>query len=127
MEKFDLDGVVVDAAALPLAALDAVELVGLAHLRAHEAVVGDFAVGHPDREDRAAGDAALEPGLAALPAPAGINELAVVDLRALHQERPDAGPEGVLDAQVMQMERSCCPSRRWPRAVAGRAGSGRRW
>ena len=61
------EGVVMNAAARPLSAFEAVELVGLARLRADEAVVGDFAITHPNREDGAAGDPALDPRLAALP------------------------------------------------------------
>ena len=100
-----LDRVVVDPAALPLAHLDPVELVLLVHLGAQEAVVGDLAVLHPDREDRAAGDAALDAGdAAALPAAAGVDELAVVDLRALHREGADAGPQDVLHAHMVEVQ-----------------------
>ncbi len=98
-----LDGVVVDAAALALTDFDAIELAGFVFQRADKAVVGDFAVGHPDGEDRSASDASLDALLAAFPAPAGVDEFTVMDLRALHEKRAHAGPETIPHAQVMQM------------------------
>src|SRR6185295_3710794 len=104
------EGVVMDAAALSLTALDPVELVRGPHLSAREPVVGNLRIGHPDREDGTAGDPSLEPRLTPLPASAGVDELAIVDLRALQKERADARPERVLDAEMMEVRVRIVPA-----------------
>ena len=116
-----------DAAPLPLPHLDAVELASRGHPRAGEAVVEDFAVRHPDGEDGAAGDAAFHAGCASLPAAAGVDELAVVDLRLLHAEGADAAPQRLLDPQVVQVQVCVEPAEDRPvqlRAVQRHVGDG---
>src|SRR6185295_17128650 len=80
------------------------------HLSAREPVVGNLRIGHPDREDGTAGDPSLEPRLTPLPASAGVDELAIVDLRALQKERADARPERVLDAEMMEVRVRIVPA-----------------
>jgi len=106
-----------------LADFDAVVFVLFLQLGAGEAVVRDLAVRHPDRKNTATGDAAVDAWFAAtLPASACVDELAIMDLGALHRERPDAGPEDVVDAQVVKVEVLVAEAK--DRAVQLRAAQG---
>jgi hypothetical protein len=96
--------------------------------RAAEAVVVDLAIGHPDGEDAAAGDAPLEAGLAFLPAAAGIEEFAIVDVRLLHAEGAQAAPHCFLDTHVVEVQVGVVPTEDGTvqlRAVQREAGDGR--
>ena len=89
--------VVMNAAPSPLPHLDAIKLLCRALPSANEAVVEDFTIAHPDREDRPASNTTFNPWCALFPATPSIDELAIVNLRPLHRKRPKPRPSRLFN------------------------------